>query len=174
MRILVGALSLFLTSCSSEYLVYKVPGPGLIPYAEFNEEAEGKSGIVEFVGGEQREGYEFSAVGDSVIWREVSWREVAPNGSQSTRSVSKTLPASKIEAVRFTSAGWGAVEGAGIGLLAGPLTARVLYQFGQTSDSYDALHAGAVGAVGMIIGSIVGATIGHEYVYRFNWKAGVK
>jgi hypothetical protein len=174
MRILVATLSLLLTGCSSEYLVYEDPGPGLTPYAEFNEEAEGKSGIVEFVGGEQREGYEFSALGDSVSWREVSWREVAPNGSQSTPSVSKTLPATKIEAIHLTGAGRGALEGAGSGLLAGLFTGSVLYHFGQTSNAYDVVGVGAVGAAGMIIGSIVGATIGHEYIYRFNWKARVK
>jgi hypothetical protein len=174
MRTLVAALSLLLTGCSSEYLVYKDPGPGLTPYAEFNEEAEGKSGIVEFVGGERRDGYEFSAVGDSVNWREVSWREVAPNGSQNTRSLNKTLPATKIEAIHLTGAGRGAVEGAGSGLLAGLLTASILYHSHATSNPYNAVGVGAVGAVGMIIGSIVGATIGHEYIYRFNWKAGVK
>jgi hypothetical protein len=174
MRILVAALSLLLTGCSSEYLVYKDPGPGLTPYAEFNEEAAGKSGIVEFVGGEQGEGYEFSAVGDSVSWHEVSWREVAPNRAQSTRSLRKILPSTMIEAVRITSAGRGAVEGAGSGLLAGLFTGSVLYHFGQTSNPYDVVGVGAVGAAGMIIGSIVGAVIGHEYIYRFNWKAGVK
>lgn len=156
--VLVGS-SLFCIGCSSSYMVSSSPGAEE-SFPTFNADAGGRNATIVFQDGRKMGAHKVMTGPDSTSF---------VNTITGARTV---VPTHEIDKIVFTSSGLGFLEGAGIGLLAGGLgglaAAAIIVGRGAGEEGLAYFFMPLFGGGGgLLLGGIIGASLGHSYEYRF-------
>lgn len=172
MRIVMIVFSACLIGCSPVHRVYKEPRPGTTSFAEFNEDGEGKLGVIAFRDGTELEGMDFEVADDSLFFSE--YNEESRSNAVAFR---QALPLQKITKVEVLQAPVrGVIDGFVLGVLGGSLAGMATGKLIDPSEvSYGVAYGLIAGAtIGAISGSIIGGNIGHHDVYWFDTTSASK
>jgi hypothetical protein len=145
--------------CSSSYVVSSAPysDPS---FSTFNTDAEGRRGTIVFQDGRKMGAHRVMTDPDSTSF---------VNTITGARTV---VPNHEIDKIIFTSSGLGFLEGAGIGLLAGGLgglaAAAIIVGRGAGEEGLAYVFLPLFGGGGgLLLGGIIGGSLGHSYEYKF-------
>ncbi len=171
LNILISILAFILYGCSTTYTVLEPSSSNLFSEGQLTRKISGEKVRVEFTNGKTAEAWDFRVEYDSCRWVELN---------SSSIQMARTMDIRKVVSNGHML---GALEGMGIGLLAGTLVpAAFLLLNPPGGDVPLGGLAVLVGwAIGGSLGTFWGAVSGHSYEYEFVWfshkstlKAGIK
>lgn len=146
--------------CGSSYIVSSSSNGERLSFSEFNAAAGREKAKIVFQDDSSLYCQEIVAEPDSTSWLDP------------TSGIRAAVPTHSIKKIVFTNRIRGALEGAGIGLLAG---GGAGFLIGSAIEPPDSKWKGFVtvyfslsgGGVGLLIGTLVGVAEGHIYEYKF-------
>jgi hypothetical protein len=160
--VICSLFTLFLTGCSSSYLVTKNgDGDDKMSYKEFNREIKSKNVMLNFTKGLERDGFNIRV--------DTNFAKFYDFDLQETRSVKTGLLKTVVRQNHLL----GGLKGFGIGILSGGALGLLVGSLSGSNKSHDGAPPGWFlgsvlgGFVGGIAGAIIGAIDGHKYEYKF-------
>ncbi len=141
-----------LIGCTSSDWITSIPTQNSRTYSQLDEDVRGETVTIVLMSGESISGEILQVRKDSMFW-------VNPKSK-----ITEALPTTAIEGIRTSNHLLGALEGLGLGALAGTLI--ILADVGLSSHADDLSAPILIGLVGLAappVGLIIGAVVGHRY-----------
>lgn len=165
--VICSLITLFLTGCSTSYVVTKNgDGDDKMSYKEFNRVIRSEKVWLKFTKEPESEGLNIRVDTNYAKWHDFKLQE--------TRSIPTGLLKTVVRQNRFLGSleglGFGILSGAALGILAGLKYGGDEIYSGETGGAIAFVMLVSGGLVGGLIGAIFGSLNGHYYEYKFRRK----